>query len=416
MANYRLLRLHEMVNCRKWTIGADPTCEIVVDQPTVSGRHCQFISSPEGLFIEDLNSTNGTWVNGVRITGACPVTGADRILLGSKVRCPWPMSLSDGNSAASAIQSAVSQNPRSAIRFPGDHRVTWTLLIAGMMLASFTLVASMILKGSAVHSERPNSIAADNSSAAGESLLLSAGADATARETASAVRLSDSHHGIESTALSSIDFASEQRNVVWVGYRLRDYAFTYASGWLARSDSVITTATVIADLELLAKQDIEPVVWLGGQIRRVAHMHVHPEFDHSNPESPISRYSNVGLLKLEDAFESHCTVASVDELDGLSGQQQLFVIGYESSLGENEPFDEIKVKRLQNAVTIVSSEVLASNSARLYRLRAPTARSFEGAAIFNVQKHVIGVLSSSEGEVCMVPVSQLSPLLESDSR
>ncbi len=49
------------------TIGSRPDCDLVVDVPSVSGRHCRLIRKETGLVLEDLNSTNGTFLNGERI-------------------------------------------------------------------------------------------------------------------------------------------------------------------------------------------------------------------------------------------------------------------------------------------------------------------------------------------------------------
>jgi ABC-type multidrug transport system ATPase subunit len=79
-----------MENLRTWLIGGDPTCDIVVDLPTVSARHCRLTRLEEGFVVEDLRSTNGTFVNGVRIEGPTRVTKADAITLGRSVPMPWP--------------------------------------------------------------------------------------------------------------------------------------------------------------------------------------------------------------------------------------------------------------------------------------------------------------------------------------
>lgn len=56
-------------------IGRHPDCNICVDDTTVSGRHAMITVRPsaylEGLldvFIEDTNSTNGTIVNGKKVS------------------------------------------------------------------------------------------------------------------------------------------------------------------------------------------------------------------------------------------------------------------------------------------------------------------------------------------------------------
>jgi len=59
----------------------------------ISGTHCEFFLEKGRLFVRDLGSTNGTYVNGVAIVGPCPLSDQDRLLLGStelRVHLPAP--------------------------------------------------------------------------------------------------------------------------------------------------------------------------------------------------------------------------------------------------------------------------------------------------------------------------------------
>jgi pSer/pThr/pTyr-binding forkhead associated (FHA) protein len=49
------------------TIGRAPRADFVVDAPLVSRLHCQLTLSADRLDVQDLGSTNGTWVNGRKI-------------------------------------------------------------------------------------------------------------------------------------------------------------------------------------------------------------------------------------------------------------------------------------------------------------------------------------------------------------
>ncbi len=49
------------------TVGRRPDNDIVIDNPTVSGRHCKITLSGDGYFVEDLNSSNGVFVNAKKI-------------------------------------------------------------------------------------------------------------------------------------------------------------------------------------------------------------------------------------------------------------------------------------------------------------------------------------------------------------
>ncbi len=75
---------------RRWVIGGDPDCNLVVDDSRVSGQHCLLVEAEDGFLLEDLGSTNGTFVNGIRIDGRVKVTRMDAITLGQSAPMPWP--------------------------------------------------------------------------------------------------------------------------------------------------------------------------------------------------------------------------------------------------------------------------------------------------------------------------------------
>lgn len=77
-----------------WIVGARDTCDIVVDQPTVSGEHCRLEFDDGRVFIEDLQSTNGTFVNGERIYNRKQIHPDALVTLGKSVTLPMPSQLS----------------------------------------------------------------------------------------------------------------------------------------------------------------------------------------------------------------------------------------------------------------------------------------------------------------------------------
>src|SRR3989442_5597071 len=46
------------------SIGRNAANDFTIEDPSVSGRHCQIIVDEESVSIKDLGSTNGTFVNG----------------------------------------------------------------------------------------------------------------------------------------------------------------------------------------------------------------------------------------------------------------------------------------------------------------------------------------------------------------
>ena len=64
------------------TMGRAPGVDFVVDAALVSRVHCRFtISSANELELEDLGSTNGTVVNGKRVTKAM-LSNGDQVTIG----------------------------------------------------------------------------------------------------------------------------------------------------------------------------------------------------------------------------------------------------------------------------------------------------------------------------------------------
>ena len=67
------------------SIGRKDGNSIIMADQHVSGNHAQILVRNNGLFLEDLNSTNGTYLNGNKLKGRAKLSNKDEIRIGSGV-------------------------------------------------------------------------------------------------------------------------------------------------------------------------------------------------------------------------------------------------------------------------------------------------------------------------------------------
>jgi hypothetical protein len=90
--------------------------DLVIDDPGVSRQHARFLTDGGAVRVEDLGSSNGTYVNGERISGAVPLRAGDEVQVGATVLEV------EGADAATALMppgtDATAEHPGPARRPP----------------------------------------------------------------------------------------------------------------------------------------------------------------------------------------------------------------------------------------------------------------------------------------------------------
>jgi len=66
-------------------IGRGADCQLILDDDYVSTRHARVVGGDNGVYVEDLGSTNGTYVNGQRITAPTTITLSDTVRIGKTI-------------------------------------------------------------------------------------------------------------------------------------------------------------------------------------------------------------------------------------------------------------------------------------------------------------------------------------------
>lgn len=95
------------------TLGRDITNDLVINDPEVSRHHLRMTRGAGGFTLEDLGSTNGTFVNGQRLSGARLLRPGDMVGLGETVTLVYEQTMLSGT-----VPNAPSDAP--APSYPSD--------------------------------------------------------------------------------------------------------------------------------------------------------------------------------------------------------------------------------------------------------------------------------------------------------
>ena len=73
------------------TIGRDPVCDLQIPDQTVSSKHVRIFFSHEQWWVEDLGSSNGSYLNEILVSTAAVLTIGDQLRLGKiKINVEFP--------------------------------------------------------------------------------------------------------------------------------------------------------------------------------------------------------------------------------------------------------------------------------------------------------------------------------------
>lgn len=102
-----------LLNSGSTLIGSDPNCSLRIDSPSLSRWHCIVDVAPNAVFITDLHSLNGTYVNNCRAIRQ-PLENADILRLGNLsffvgINSSSDLSLSRDYSALAVQPSSFAQ-------------------------------------------------------------------------------------------------------------------------------------------------------------------------------------------------------------------------------------------------------------------------------------------------------------------
>ena len=92
------------------TIGRGPGNDIMIDNPAISSTHARIFREKDFIVLEDLGSTNGTFVNGEKIKKAV-INSRDDITVGKhRLKLSWEEGTGDFDTGSGSDSAAVIQS------------------------------------------------------------------------------------------------------------------------------------------------------------------------------------------------------------------------------------------------------------------------------------------------------------------
>lgn len=93
------------------SIGRDLANDIPVPDAEISRRHARFIVKEDGVYIEDLGSTNGTFLNGVRLSAPKRLTNGDLVTLAESTVMSFEWADAETAAARTPVYAAPIPSP-----------------------------------------------------------------------------------------------------------------------------------------------------------------------------------------------------------------------------------------------------------------------------------------------------------------
>ena len=82
----QVLAEHELPPDGELVVGRTPQCQVTIPDSTVSRMHARLYADGQGVYLEDLGSANGTFLDGERVMGFVRLTDGQIVRPGPKAR------------------------------------------------------------------------------------------------------------------------------------------------------------------------------------------------------------------------------------------------------------------------------------------------------------------------------------------
>ncbi len=285
--------------------GRSDECDVQLDDNYVSGRHAEILSIQGRFCLQDLNSTNGTWLGEGRIEGVVPIQDNAVIEFGKggpKVRIVSLVGHADvfaKTPVANSVSREIQQNSLNTAREPGASRQNSNagfLFISYVAAGCVAVVIGVVLSRQVFRStvEQPPDPASPLEISSTEPGDAKAGEGT--KTIAGEVALPPDAPSIDYAAIAE----SVRDQCVWIGLKSSEDGQTeilpFCAGWSPTGSYVVTTGTAV---QIIQKRKWSVVVFSHlfgesktGGFEDVDQFWVHPEFTDTREEY------DVGIIRL----------------------------------------------------------------------------------------------------------------------
>lgn len=118
IANDRIIQRFTIEEGQVLIIGRGTEANVVINNPSISRRHASLELKNGFRFLTDWHSTNGTWVNGERITGTQQVIKSDIINIGKFIIKPAALLTREVEAGSSAVASEEDSRNETMTAIP----------------------------------------------------------------------------------------------------------------------------------------------------------------------------------------------------------------------------------------------------------------------------------------------------------
>ena len=136
-------------------IGRDPSSDVTIPSAGISRRHARLTREGESYMLEDLDSSNGTYLNDKRLTARVPLMSGDKIRFGQAVTITYlsptaivsqaTMVRSEAAIPASVMQTVLGEEPKVAFDAAASPQLS--VAIAGGSSITHTLTRPVLTIG-----------------------------------------------------------------------------------------------------------------------------------------------------------------------------------------------------------------------------------------------------------------------------